>query len=66
MSGKDPLQENIRRTAGLHALRQIRDIVDRENADDESRARMLRRLLRYGWLVLLLVGVLLARLLGVI
>ncbi len=66
MSTDDPLQQNIRRTIGLHALKQIRAIVDEENADDAFKARALRWLIRYGWLLLLLIAVLLARFLGVI
>lgn len=66
MNQHDPLQENIRRTAGHRALKQIRCIVDRENADDAFKARSLRWLLRYGWLVLLAVALLFARFLGVV
>ncbi len=66
MSTDDPLQQNIRRTTGLHALKQIRAIVDEENADDAFKARALHWLVRYGWLLLLLFAVLLARFLGVI
>ncbi len=66
MSAEDPLQKNIRKTTGIHALRKIRAIVDREDAEERTKARALRWLLCYGWLVLLLVGLLLARLLGVI
>jgi hypothetical protein len=66
MNSDDPLQKNIRNTAGIHALKQIRSIVDEENANDAFKARALRWLLRYGWLVLLFVAALLARLLGVI
>ncbi|MDO8313226.1 MAG: hypothetical protein Q7T25_14935 [Sideroxyarcus sp.] len=66
MSTDDPLQQNIRRTTGLHALKQIRAIVDEENADDAFKARALRWLARYGWLLLLLIAALLARFLGVI
>lgn len=66
MSTDDPLQQNIRRTTGLHALKQIRAIVDEENADDAFKTRALRWSVRYGWLVLLLIAVMLARLLGVI
>ena len=65
MSREDPLQENIRRTAGLHALRKIHAIVDEENKSDAARARTLRWLLRYGWIVLLVFVALLARLMGV-
>ncbi len=65
-STKDPLQKNIRKTTGIHALRQIRAIVDEDNANEALKARALRWLLRYGWLVLLLVGLLLAYLFGVI
>ena len=65
MSTEDPLQQNIRRTTGLHALRKIRAIVDEENKNDAASARTLRWLLRYGWIVLLVVVALLARLTGV-
>ncbi|MBU0689115.1 MAG: hypothetical protein KJ850_06200 [Gammaproteobacteria bacterium] len=66
MNSDDPLQQNIRRSASHHALKQIRGIVDEENAKDAFRARALGWLLRYGWLVLLAVAYLFARLLGVI
>ncbi len=66
MSTDDPLQQNIRRTTAVHALKKIRHIVDEENADDAFKARALRWSVRYGWLVLLLVAALLARLLGVV
>jgi hypothetical protein len=66
MNTDDPLQKNIRHTAGIRALKQIRAIVDEDNANEAFKARALRWLLRYGWLVLLLVGLLLAYLFGVI
>jgi hypothetical protein len=66
MNIEDPMQQNIRRTTGLHALKKIRGIVDKENADDEFKARALRQLMRYGWIVLLLAAAMLARLTGVI
>jgi hypothetical protein len=65
MSAKDPLQQNVRRTAMLSALRKVRGIVDEENQNDADTARAMRWLLRYGWMVLLLVVALLARLMGV-
>jgi hypothetical protein len=66
MNTDDPLQKNIRNTAGIHALKQIRAIVDEDNANEAFKARALRWLVRYGWLVLLLVVVLSAYFLGVI
>ncbi len=66
MSTDDPLQRNIRRTTGLHALKQIRAIVDKEDADDAFKARALHWLVCYGWLLLLLFAALLARFWGVI
>jgi len=65
MNAKDPLQDNVRRSAMLSALRKIRGIVDEENQNDAEAARALRWLLRYGWMALLLVVALLARLMGV-
>jgi hypothetical protein len=65
MSNDDQLQQNISRTTGLHALKQIQAIVEQENKNDADSARALRWLLRYGWLVLLLLGAILAHLMGV-
>ena len=62
---EDPLQQNIRRTTGLHALKKISAIVDEENRNDASNARIFRWLLRYSWIVLLVIAVVLARLMGV-
>lgn len=64
MNADDPLQKNIRRTIAQHALRKIRAIVDEENARDATSARALRWLLRYGWVALLIVAVVLGRLMG--
>lgn len=66
MNIEDPLEQNIRRTTGLHALKKIRGIVDKENADDEFKARTLRQLTRYSWIVLLLIAAIFAHLTGVI
>lgn len=65
MNADDPLQHNIRRTTGQHALKKIRAIVDEENRNDAAVAVALRRLLRYGWIGLLVVAVLAAHLIGV-
>ena len=65
MNSEDQMQRNIRRTTGLHALKKIRAIVDEESEHDEAAARALRWLLRYGWIVLFVIAVVLARLLGV-
>ena len=65
MTAKDPLHQNIRRATGLHALRKIRAIVDEENRQEATTARALRGLLRYGWIALLAIVVVLARLMGV-
>lgn len=66
MTPLDPLQHNIRRTAGLHALRKIRVLVDAELADELFKTRALRWLARYGWLLLLLLALPVAYFLGVI
>lgn len=66
MSEDDRLQQNIQRSTAHHALKQIRGIVDEENADDAFKARALGWLLRYGWLVILILALLFARYLGVI
>ena len=61
----DPLQQNIRRTAGLHALKKIGALVDEDRRNDAAKAKALRWLLRYGLIGLLLVAAVLARLMGV-
>ena len=65
MNMEDPLQQNIRRTTGLHALKKISAIVDEENRNDASKARIIRGLLSYGWIVLLVIAAVLMRLKGV-
>ena len=65
MTASDPLQQNIRRTTGQRALKAIRAIVDEEDRSDAETAGTLRWLLRYGWIVLLVIGALLGRLMGV-
>jgi len=65
MNSEDQMQKNIRRTTGLHALRKIRAIVDEENEHDAAVARAMHWLFRYGWVVLLVIAVVLARLMGV-
>jgi len=65
MSADDPLQHNIRRATGQLALKKIRAIVDEESRNDAAVAAALRRLLRYGWIALLLVAILIAHLMGV-
>ena len=59
------LEQNINRTAGLHALGLINTILEKEKNNDADTARALAWLLRYGWLVLLLLAATLAHLMGV-
>jgi hypothetical protein len=65
MSAEDKLQQNIRRTTGLQALRQINAIVEEENKDEAAAALALRWLQRYGWVLLLAVVALSGYLMGV-
>jgi len=65
MKPDDTLQQNIRRTTGLHALKKLRALVDVELADESYKARALRWIGRYGWLVLPALALLAAYLLGV-
>lgn len=65
MNAEDPLQQNIRRTTGLHALRKIGAIVDEETNDAAATDRALRWIMRYGLIALLIIVALLARLMGV-
>ncbi len=65
MNIEDRLRQNIRRTTGQLALKKIRAMVDEEEASAAAAARARRWLLRYGWIALLAVAALLARLTGV-
>ena len=46
------IEKNIRRAAGIKALREIGEIVADEQQADAEKARALRWFARYGWLVL--------------
>lgn len=63
---QERLEKNIRRTAGIHALKAIRGIVDEDLREEVVRKKWLAALLRYGWLVLLLAVLLTAYFLGAI
>ena len=63
---QERIEENVRRTAGIHTLRKIRGIVDEDLDEEAARAKLLQTFLRYGWIVLLLLVLLLARYFGVI
>jgi hypothetical protein len=62
----DRLQKNIDRSSAIHALKKVRVLVDEANAEDEAKAKAIRWIMRYGWLLLLLIAALVARFLGVI
>lgn len=62
----DRLQQNIDRSTALHALKKVRVLVDEANAEDAAKEKALHWLVRYGWLLLLLIAALVARFLGVI
>jgi hypothetical protein len=66
MNNDDPLHQNIRSTTAHHALKQVRVLVDKANAEDESKAQALHWMMRYGWVVLLLIAALVACFIGVI
>ena len=62
----DRLQQNIDRSSALHALKKVRVLVDEANAEDAAKTKALGWLIRYGWLLLLLIAALVARFIGVI
>lgn len=62
---QDKLQRNVARTTAIHALKEIRTIVDAEQKTDAARTRFLYAFLSYGWIVLLLAAFLLAHFFGV-
>lgn len=63
---QERIGQNVQRTAGAHALKKIRGIVDEDLHEEAARAKLLHIFLRYGWIVLLLAALLLARHFGVI
>lgn len=70
MNNLEPEQEvvehKIRRAAGINALRKIGVIVAEEQQADADKAKVVRLLARYGWIVLIGSALLLAYLMGVI
>lgn len=61
---QERIGQNVRRSAGVHALKKICGIVDEDLHEEAARAKLLRAFLRYGWIALLLAALLLARYLG--
>ncbi len=59
------IEQNVKRAVGKRALKEIRGIVDEEQRMEASNERFLRAFVRYGWVVMLLVSLALAKLLGV-
>jgi hypothetical protein len=60
------IEQSVRRTAGMRALKEIRGIVDEELRADAARDKLLRAYFRYGWIALLLAALLLVHYFGVI
>jgi hypothetical protein len=65
-SAQEVVEHKVRRAAGIHALRKIGGIVAEEQKVDAEKASVLRWAARYGWLLVLAGGVLLAWMVGVI
>ena len=63
---QDRLSRNVRHTVGVHALREIRGIVDEDLREEAARKKWLIAFPRYGLIVLLLAALLLAYFMGVI
>ena len=64
--GHEIVEQKVRRAAGVSALRKIGAIVARENQADTDRAKVLRWFARYGWVVFLGGGLLLAYVMGLL
>lgn len=47
------IDKNVRREAGINALRKIGAIVAEEQQTDAEKAKVLRWFFRYGWIVLI-------------
>jgi hypothetical protein len=65
-SQEEKLQENIRHAASVQALKKIQVIVEDERKKEALLGRVLHTFLLYGWVVLLLLGGIVAHLFGVI
>lgn len=63
---QERIEQNVQRTASIHALKKLRVIVDEDLREEAARARLLHSFFSYGWIVLLLAAGLLAHYLGVI
>jgi cation transport ATPase len=59
------IEQNVKRTVGKRALKEIRGIVNEERRMEASNERFLRAFIKYGWIIMLLAALLLAKLLGV-
>lgn len=59
------IKQNIRRTAAKRALKENRGFGDDELRGDAANERFVRAFLKYGWMIMLLVSIVLAYLLGV-
>jgi len=59
------IEQNVQRAVGKRALQEIRGIVDEELRVDAAKERFLRAFVKYGWMIMLLVSIVLAHLLGV-
>jgi hypothetical protein len=63
---QERIEQNVKRTVGKRALQEIGGIVQEERRMEAANARFVRAFFRYGWIVMLLVSLALAKLLGVI
>jgi hypothetical protein len=63
---QERMEQNVRRTAGVRALKEIRAIVDEDLREEAARKKWLAAFLRYGLIILLPAALLLAYFLGAI
>lgn len=63
---REHIERNIRRTVGGKVLREMSTLADEIEREEAVRRRLLRAVLRYGWVVLLLAAALSAHYLGVV
>ncbi len=59
------IEQNVKRTVGKRALKEIRGMVDEERRVDAANERFVRAFFKYGWIIMLVVSLALAHLLGV-
>lgn len=60
------VEKNVRRAAGIHALRKIGEIVAEEQQVEAEKTMVLRWFARFGWVIMVIVVLLFSYIFGLI